>query len=122
VKGDNLHFETQAADLRHATTDAPAANHAQDSIANFGAKAIGARKVIGLHKAAAGNDALGNRHEQRDSMFGCGFGRGVGGVDDHNTALSGSGEVNVINADTGTDDGAQAGANAIHKSTVGVDN
>src|SRR5207253_3424337 len=87
--------------------DAAQADHAERLAGQLGADELVAVPAAGLHAGVGRGDVPGQGQEQRDGVLGGGDGVAAGRVHDDDALAGGGGDVDVVDADAGPDDGPE---------------
>ena len=108
IEGDDLHLEADGA-VGHDRADVAAADHAQRLVVEFHTHEAVLLPLAGMGGGVRFRNLAGERHHHRDRVFRRCDGVAEGRVHDHDAALAGSGNIDVVDADAGTADHLQLG-------------
>ena len=104
VVGEDAHAEREGA-LGHFGADAAHAENDESFAVEFGALEAFAVPLSGFHAGVSHGDFAGDRHEEREGVLGGGDGVSAGGVHDHDAALGGCIDIDIVHANAGAADG-----------------
>ena len=106
IEADDLHVEAggPAGDL---AADAAQADDAERLAGELRADELAALPLAGWTAGVGGGDVAGQGHEQGDGLLGGADGVAAGRVHDDDALARGGGDVDVVHADAGADDGPQ---------------
>ena len=79
-------------------------NHTDGLLEDFGTAEAGALPFVVAKSLMGCRDLAGSGHGKGHCVFGGGVNVGGGGIDNHDTTGGGSGNINIVEADSGTAD------------------